>query len=80
MIKRFSGVQKFRVVSGPVSFYATANKIREGVGDFATFNSATQKCLEALEITRSNDDVMACASGLAAVYDGIQVQLDMVAY
>jgi cystathionine beta-lyase/cystathionine gamma-synthase len=78
MIKRFQDLQKLRVVTNGVSFYTTAQQVREGVGDLGRFNSATRQCLEALEITRSNDDVMACASGLAAIYEGIQIQIDMV--
>jgi hypothetical protein len=77
VVKRFSGTQKLRIISGNVSIYTTANKIREGVGDFAKFNSAAQQCLDALERTRSNDDYMSCASGLGACYEGIQVQIDM---
>ncbi len=80
MIKRFPGTQKFRIVSGAVCFYATANKIREGVGDFVKFNSASLQCLEALEKTRSGNDAMSCASGLAATYEGIQVQIDMASH
>ena len=77
MIKRFKASQKFRVIVDSASFYATAKQIRHGVGDFTKCNSAVQYALEQLEITRSNDDVMACATGLGCARDGLQVQLNM---
>jgi hypothetical protein len=77
-IKRFKQGQKFRVVSGNTSFYATAKQIRNGIGDLSAFNAATQKCLDALEFTRSGKGVAEqCAAGLAGNWNGIVVQLDM---
>ena len=76
-IKRFPAAQKFRVIVGPASFYATAKQIRYGVGDFVTCNSAVLHALHQLEITRSADDAMACASGLGCTHEGLQVQLNM---
>ena len=77
MIKRFKAAQKFRVIVGPASFYSTAKQIRKGVGDFVKCNSAVLHALNQLEITRSNDDAMACATGLGCTYEGMQVQLNM---
>ena len=77
MIKRFKQAQRFRVNVGEASFYATAKQIRLGVGDFVKCNSAVQYALDQLEIIRSNDDVIACASGLGCTQDGIQVQLNI---
>ena len=77
MIKRFKQAQKFRVIVGPASFYATAKQIRSGVGDFIACNSAVLYALNQLEITRSTDDAMACASGLGCTHNGLQVQLNM---
>jgi len=76
-IKRFKQSQKFRIVSGYASFYATAKQIRNGVGDMSAFNAATQKCLDALEFQRSGTDILAHSTGLAGNWNGIVVQLDM---
>lgn len=77
MIKRFKASQKFRVIVGPASFYATAKQIRFGVGDFIKCNSAVLHALRQLELTRSSDDAMACATGLGCTYEDLQVQLNM---
>lgn len=76
-IKRFKAAQKFRVIVGPASFYATAKQIRSGVGDFVKCNSAVLHALNQLEITRASDDLMATASGLGCTYEGLQVQLNV---
>ena len=77
-IKRFKQTQKFRVIVGQASFYATAKQIRAGVGDFMKCNAATQKALDALEFTRSGDGVAdQCAVGLAGTWEGLSVQLDL---
>lgn len=77
-IKRFKQTQKFRVIVGQASFYATAKQIRAGVGDFMKCNAATQKALDALEFTRSGDGVAdQCAVGLAGTWEGLSVQLDV---
>lgn len=76
-IKRFKATQKFRVISGNVCMYTTAREIRNGVGDFSTFNAAVQKCLDALEFQRSGNDVLSCSVGLAGTWEGVPIQLDM---
>ena len=76
-IKRFKPSQKFRVVVGESCFYATAKQIRWGVGDFAKCNAATQKALDTLEFQRSGDDILACSTGLAGTWEGLQVQLNI---
>jgi hypothetical protein len=76
-VKRFKAAQKFRVIVGSASFYATASQIRKGVGDFTQCNSAVIRALNELELTRSSDDLMSCATGLACTYEGLQVQLNV---
>lgn len=76
-IKRFKQSQRFRVIVGEACFYATAKQIRNGIGDFVKCNAATQKALDALEGTRSNDDCMACATGLGGIWEGLQVQINI---
>jgi len=77
MIKRFKAGQKFRIVSGYASFYATAKQIRNGVGDMSAFNFAAQKCLDVLEAQRNGTDILATSTGLAGNWNGIVIQLDM---
>lgn len=78
MVKRFKQSQKFRIVSGQVCFYATAKQIRNGIGQFITFNAATQKALDALEYTRSGGGAAdQCAVGLAGTWEGMQIQIDI---
>jgi hypothetical protein len=74
---KFKQGQRFRVIVGSACFYATAKQIRDGVGDFVRCNQAVREAMRALQDTRSNDDVMACATGLAATYEGLQVQINM---
>jgi hypothetical protein len=75
---RFPMSKKFRIVSGSVSFYATAKQIRYGIGDFAKFNAATQKALDALEFTKSGSGVAdQAAVGIAGVWEGLDVQLNI---
>lgn len=77
-IKRFKQSQKFRVIVGTACFYATAKQIRNGVGDFAQCNAATQKALDALEFTRSGSGAAdQCAMGLAGTWENLQVQLNV---
>jgi hypothetical protein len=76
-IKRFKQSQKFRVIVGQASFYATAKQIRNGVGDFTNCNAATQKALDALEGYRSGDGVEMCSTGLGGTWEGLQVQLNL---
>jgi len=75
VIKRFKQSQKFRIINGNACFYATAKQIREGVGQFITFNAATQKALDALEFSRSDN---IAAVGIAGTWEGLQIQLDKV--
>ena len=77
MIKRFKPTQKFRVISGHVSFYANAGEIRNGVGDFTRFNSAVLACLDLLEWQRSCDDALSCSTGLSGTWEGYQIQLNI---
>ncbi len=79
MIKRFKQTQKFRIINGNACFYATAKQIRNGVGQFITFNAATQKALDALEFTRSGTGAAdQCAVGLAGTWEGLQIQIDVI--
>ena len=77
-VYRFKQSQRFRLIVGSASFYATAKQIRNGVGDFTKCNAATQKALDALEFTRSGSGVAdQCAVGLAGTWEGLQVQLNV---
>ena len=76
-IKRFKQAQRFRVIVGAACFYATAKQIRNGVGDFAKCNAATQKALDALEFTRSGEGLDQSAIGLAGTWEDIAVQLNV---
>jgi len=79
MIKRFKQTQKFRIVNGNACFYATAKQIRNGVGQFISFNAATQKALDALEYTRSGTGFADSAtSGIGGTWEGLQIQLDVM--
>lgn len=78
VIKRFKQTQRFRVIVGQACFYATVKQIRNGVGDLAKCNAATQKALDALEFTRSGTSIdEQCATGLAGTWEGLQVQLTL---
>jgi hypothetical protein len=74
---KFKQGQRFRVIVNSVSFYTTAKQIRDGVGDFISVNQAVREAMRALQDTRSNDDALSCATGLGAVYEGLQVQINM---
>jgi len=76
-VKRFKATQKFRVIVGPACFYATAKQIRNGVGDFAQCNAATQKALDSLEFTRSCGGVLSNTVGQAGILEGLHVQLNV---
>jgi hypothetical protein len=76
-VKRFKATQKFRVIVGPACFYATAKQIRNGVGDFAQCNAATQKALDSLEFTRSCGGVLSNTVGQTGTWEGLHVQLNV---
>lgn len=77
-IKRFKPSQRFRVIVGDACFYATAQQILWGVGDFSKCNAATQKALDALEFTRSGAGAAeAAACGIAGTWEGLPVQLNV---
>jgi hypothetical protein len=77
-IKRFKQTQRFRLIVGAACFYATAKQIRNGVGDFAQCNAATQMALDALEFQRSGSGVAdQCTTGLAGTLEGLAVQINM---
>lgn len=77
---QFKPTQKFRVISGDISFRTTAREIRKGVGDFGKFNLAVLTCLTSLEKQKSGASWQAqCVSGLAGAWEGFQIQLDVAA-
>ena len=76
-IKRYKTSQRFRVIVGEACFYATAKQIRAGVGDFSKCNAAVQKALDSLEFQRSGNDILACSTGLAGTWEGLNVQLNI---
>ena len=77
VIKRFKPTQKFRVIVGQACFYATAKQICYGIGDFTNCNAAVQKALDTLEFQRSGTDALACSTGLAGTWEGLNVQLNI---
>jgi hypothetical protein len=77
-ITRFRKTQVFRVVTQGVHFFATAGQIRNGVGDEYVTNASIQKALDALEYTRSGNDLGAISTGLAGEWESRRVQLDMI--
>lgn len=77
-IKRFKQSQRFRVIVGNACFYATAKQIRNGVGDFAQCNAATQKALDSIEFIRSGTGTAdQCTTGLAGTWEGLSIQLNV---
>lgn len=77
MLKRYAKTARFRVVIGDACFYATAQQIRNGVGDLVRCNDAVQKALDALEFTRNGSGAAEQATtGIAGVWSGLNVQLD----
>lgn len=68
--------QKLRVVVNGVCFNSTVKKVRYGVGDQYATNAATQKCLLVLENMRKTERF--APVGLAGVWEGMNVQIDMV--
>jgi hypothetical protein len=76
-ISRFAQTAKFRIISGNVSFLTTAKMIRSGVGEFAEFNAAVQKSLDALEYQRSCSIPHNSCSGISGIWQNIPVQIDV---
>lgn len=84
-IKRFKKSQEFRVllstpsqILAPFSVYATANQIRQGLGDDYWTNAATQKALDALEYQRSGKGVAdQCATGISGYWEGRKVEINL---
>lgn len=77
---KFKPTQKFRVISGNISFRTTARDIRKGVGDHIAFNSAVLQCFESLEKIKSGKGwADQCATGLSGIWDDVHVQLDVAA-
>ena len=73
----FKQSQRFRVISGDVSFYATKKEIRRGVGDFIKFNLAMNQALDALENYRQGTGVESSCQGLAGTWQDLQIQLNV---
>jgi|GEM_PF-3879497 len=71
MQKPYSQNSKFRIVSGSVSFYATAKQIRDGVGCFSKFNRVAQQALLALESDRTY-------VGHTSTIENVQIQIDLI--
>jgi hypothetical protein len=61
--------------SGYASFYTTAKKIRDGVGDDYYFNSAVQTALMSLEDSTTK---MVKPTGIASAWLGFPIQLKIV--
>lgn len=79
-IKRLKKNQKLVVYAGSFSVYTTAGIVREGIGCLADFNAAAQKALDALEFMRSGSGAAEQAvSGISGIWEGINIQVDIVA-
>ena len=78
-IDRLKPTQKIRLVSGPVHLQTTISKVRSGLGDSYSFNAATQKAVDALEYSRSGTIVSAKPIGISGIWEGIPVQVDLIA-
>lgn len=74
-MKRYKKSQQILVRSNGVSFYTTAGKIRESVGNSSNFNAAVQKALDSLEYMRQ---VEKFRLGVTGTWEGIQIQVDIV--
>jgi hypothetical protein len=77
VIKRFPKSKKFRVIIGDACFYATANEIRSGVGDFVKCNAALLTALKALELQRMSDKQGMESMGFGGIMEGLNVQLNI---
>ena len=64
--------QRFRVICNGCSFYTTETAIREGIGDFISFNEAVRQALSALE--SGNDS----STGICGTFKNMQIQLDLI--
>ena len=60
------------VRSGLVSFHTTVGQIKEGVGNYSTFNAACKKALDAMLASE------VAPLGISSSWDGIHIQLDLV--
>jgi len=68
--KKFDPTQRFRIIIGIVCFYATAQEIRDGVGDFTMCNNGIRSALEALEQSEDAD------VGITGTWNSVAIQLD----
>lgn len=78
-IDRLKPSQKIRVVSEHVHLHTTVSKVRSGLGDSYSFNAATQKAVDALEYSRSGTIVSTKPIGISGQWEGIRVQIDLIA-
>lgn len=58
------------VRSGLISFHTTAGQIKEGVGNYSTFNAACKKALDEVE---SRETI-----GVSGAWNGMHIQLDLM--
>lgn len=68
---KFPANTKFRVVYGPISFYATKSQIRKGIGDNGQFNKA---CMDALDSMEKMGNIFVV--GIAGCWNDFSIQLD----
>ena len=72
---KISNKQSILVRSAGVSFYTTAGSIREGVGNYSSFNAA---CTLALgEMENFTDEGSRETRGVLGTWQGIIIQLDI---
>jgi hypothetical protein len=73
-MKKMKQSQRFRVITGGVSFFTTKRTIMTGVGDFTKVNDSVKAAMTELERIRNSDP----AVGLAGTWFGVDVQLSMI--
>lgn len=71
MKKPFKQTQKIRfIIDGHISIFSTAKNIRNGIGDFSSFNLICQRALHDLEQSGN--------LGLIGSYGTMKIQIDRI--
>lgn len=66
------------VRSGLISFHTTAGQIKEGVGNYSTFNAACKKALDEVEARLAVDVAPRETRGVVGAFNGMHIQLDLM--
>jgi hypothetical protein len=76
-IKRLKTVTRVCVRINGICFHSTVRQIRAGVGSEYKTNAALQKAVDALEFQRSCPNIGSAVSGIAGIWEGFNVQIDI---